>query len=64
MRKPSRIRILTAALRDIADPMVKIRKEAEEQGYKLEGRTVCLLCDDANWLKQKAKDALREAFGE
>lgn len=48
------------ALEDIAEPMRKIQADAKAQGARIDGMAANSLCQDANWLRDKARSALRE----
>lgn len=50
---------LREALEDIAEPMRKIQADAKAQGAKIDGVAANALCQDANWLRDKARAALR-----
>lgn len=51
---------LREAMEDIAEPMRKIQDEAKAQGARIDGMAANALCQDANWLRDKARLALRE----
>jgi hypothetical protein len=53
---------LLAALKDIADPIVRLRADADAQGARLNGYAV-VLANDANWLRDKARVAIAKAEG-
>jgi hypothetical protein len=53
-----RINELEATLRKIADPISFFRREAEEEGVNLDGYTAAQLSNDAELLKQWAKESL------
>lgn len=55
------IKRLGEALREIAEPVAFMRKRAESDGHKLNGRMAVSLSDDANFLKSIAREALKEA---
>jgi hypothetical protein len=48
---------LLNVLKDIGNPMIKLKEEAERVGATLNGYAL-QLCNDANWLKEKARAAL------
>jgi len=52
--------LLLEALQDIAEPMKKIQEEAKASGCKVNGLIANDLCNDANWLRDKARRAIRE----
>lgn len=52
---------LYEALEDIADPMAKIQTEAKAKGLRINGMIANGLCQDPNWLREKARAALKEA---
>ena len=54
---------LLEALEDIAEPMRKIQAEARADGLLVNGAMANSLCQDANWLRDKARTALRKAKG-
>lgn len=53
------VRHLIQSLRDIADPISKMRRELPE-GAQLNGMMAVTLSGDANYLKESARKALRE----
>ena len=50
---------LRKALEDIADPLIILKQEAEINGYKFNKSSEALIIT-VNYLKDKAKKALRE----
>lgn len=52
--------IATGALEKIANPIVYLQKEAEKSGASLNGQAAIMLANDANWLRDIAKKALKE----
>lgn len=52
---------LLEALVDIAEPMRNIQKEAKASGNRVNGMMANQLCEDANWLRDKARAAIRKA---
>ena len=56
-----RIQELSEALREIVDPISRMRAEADRQGDKLNGAMAVRLADDANYLKGIAVKALSGA---
>lgn len=54
---------LREALIEIAEPVSFMRKRAEADGHKLNGRMAVSLSDDANFLKSIAREALGESRG-
>ena len=50
---------LYAALKRIANPIDSIKKEGLKEGLKLNGNVAIQLADDANYLKEIAKEALK-----
>ena len=53
------IKRLRKALEDIADPLIILKQEAEINGYKFNKSSEALIIT-VNYLKDKAKKALRE----
>lgn len=51
---------LREALEDIAEPMKKIQEDARASGCLVSGLMANELCQDANWLRDKARAALRK----
>jgi PHP family Zn ribbon phosphoesterase len=51
---------LREALEDIAEPMKKIQEDAKATGCRVNGAMANELCQDANWLRDKARAALRK----
>ncbi len=49
---------LRSALEDIAHPLVALEAEAKSSGASLNGCAAMTLCDDAQWLRSKAREAL------
>jgi hypothetical protein len=54
-------RSLEEAIRDIAEPMIKIQAEAKRDGMKINGIAANELCNNTNWLRDKARAALKQA---
>ena len=54
---------LVAALEDIAEPMKKIQADAKAEGMLIDGPMCLNLCQDANWLRDKARAALKKVRG-
>ena len=52
--------IAVQALAKIADPIGYMQKEAELTGNRLDGHWAVQLASDANFLKQWAREALKE----
>lgn len=57
----SRLKELEEALRNIADPIPYLEREAREQGAHLNGSMAVMLSTDHNFLRSIAKNALKEA---
>jgi len=52
---------LIEALEDIAEPMPKMVADAKAEGMLLDGPMCLNLCQDANWLRDKARAAIKKA---
>jgi len=52
------------ALEDIAEPMRAIQREAAASGSRINGVIANELCNDANWLREKAKAVIAKARGQ
>ena len=50
---------LLSALEDIAEPMKKIQADAKAEGMLIDGPMALNLCQDANWLRDKARAAIK-----
>jgi len=59
MTEKEQIEIAVQALKDIADPIGKFRRELEP-GYQLNGMMAVQISQDHNHLKAEAKAALRK----
>jgi hypothetical protein len=51
--------LLEKALNNIANPISYLREEAERKGNKLNGNVAAQLSNDATWLKEIARAALK-----
>jgi len=59
--KDRQIETLMQALEDIADPLLKLRADADRDGLRLDGAGCVQLLNDARWLREKARQALAGA---
>jgi len=59
MNRNRKLEIAVSALKDIKNPIEKMRKEADEKGGTLNGYA-CMLSEDAYYLKDIARKALEE----
>lgn len=50
---------LRAALKDIVDPVLKMQREAEKDGCNLNGAMAVMLSENAGYLKEIARKALK-----
>lgn len=54
-----RIDFLERSLNKIANPVAAMQTEADEKGQYLDGPMAVVLSEDANWLKDVARTALK-----
>lgn len=59
MNTKHKLEIAVSALKDIKNPIEKMRKEADEKGGTLNGYA-CILSENAYYLKDIARKALEE----
>ncbi len=51
---------LREALKEIADPIAAMKKEAEQQGFKPDGRVIVEMAANPQWFREKARAAIKD----